>query len=84
VLVAGDLVVLDRHGRLIEDWNHEGHYHINLRLDQMGTYGPAATLAAEDRNFYHHGGVDAGAVLRALWVDVTSRGVKEGGSTITQ
>jgi penicillin-binding protein 1A len=84
VLVAGDVVVLDRHGRLIEDWNHEGHYHINLRLDQMGPYAPAATLAAEDRNFYHHGGVDAAAVLRALWVDVTSGGIKEGGSTITQ
>jgi membrane peptidoglycan carboxypeptidase len=84
VLVAGDVVVLDRHGKLIEDWNHEGHYHINLRLDQMGKYAPAATLAAEDRNFYHHGGVDLGSTLRALWVDVTSGGLHEGGSTITQ
>ena len=84
VLAAGDVVVLDRHGRLIEDWNPAGHYHINLRLDQMGPYAPAATLAAEDRNFYHHGGVDLNSTLRALWVDVTSRGFNEGGSTITQ
>jgi membrane peptidoglycan carboxypeptidase len=82
--VAGDVVVLDRHGKLIEDWNPAGHYHINLRLDQMGKYAPAATLAAEDRNFYHHGGVDLGSTLRALWVDVTSGGLNEGGSTITQ
>jgi penicillin-binding protein 1A len=84
VLAAGDVVVIDRHGQLIEDWNHEGHYHVNLRLDQMGKYAPAATLAAEDRNFYHHGGVDAGSTLRALWVDLTSGGLNEGGSTITQ
>jgi membrane peptidoglycan carboxypeptidase len=84
LLAAGDVVVLDRHGRLIEDWNPAGHYHINLRLDQIGPYAPAATLAAEDRNFYHHGGVDLYSTLRALWVDVTSRGLKEGGSTITQ
>ncbi|TMC73466.1 MAG: hypothetical protein E6J18_02195 [Chloroflexi bacterium] len=84
VLVAGDVVVLDRHGHQIEDWNTAGHYHVNLRLDQMGKYGPAATLAAEDRNFYHHGGVDIGSTLRALWVDVTTGGLNEGGSTITQ
>jgi membrane peptidoglycan carboxypeptidase len=84
VLAAGDVVVLDRHGRLIEDWNASGHYHINLSLAQMGKYVPAATLAAEDRNFYHHGGVDVASTLRALWVDVTNGGLKEGGSTITQ
>lgn len=84
VLTAGDIVVVDRHGKLIEDWNPSGHYHINLRLDQMGKYAPAATLAAEDRNFYHHGGVDFGSTLRALWVDLHSGGLNEGGSTITQ
>jgi membrane peptidoglycan carboxypeptidase len=84
VLAAGDVIVLDRHGQLIEDWNHEGHYHVNLTLAQMGKYAPAATLAAEDRNFYHHGGVDASSTLRALWVDVTSGGLNQGGSTITQ
>jgi penicillin-binding protein 1A len=84
VLVAGDVVVLDRHGQLIEDWNHEGHYHVSLPLSQMGKYAPAATIAAEDRNFYSHGGVDLGSTLRALWVDVTTGGLNEGGSTITQ
>ena len=83
-LAVGDVVVLDRHGTLIEDWNYEGHYHIDLQLSQMGKYAPAATLAAEDRNFYHHGAIDVGSTLRALWVDVTTGGFNEGGSTITQ
>ena len=84
VLAAGDVVVLDRNGRLIEDWNPAGHYHVNFHLSEMGKYAPAATLAAEDRNFYHHGAIDVGSTARALWVDVTHLGLNEGGSTITQ
>lgn len=84
VLAAGDVVVLDRNGKLIEDWNPNGHYHINLGLQDMGPYAAGAVLAAEDRNFYNHGAIDPGAVARAVWVDLTSRGLNEGGSTITQ
>jgi len=84
VLAAGDVVVLDRNGKLIEDWNPQGHYHINLTLQEMGPYMPKAALAAEDRNFYHHGAIDVGSTARALWVDVTSHSLNEGGSSITQ
>ena len=51
VLAAGDVIVLDRNGKLIEDWSPAGHYHVTLTLDQMGKYAPKAVLAAEDRNF---------------------------------
>jgi penicillin-binding protein 1C len=84
VLAAGDVVVLDRNGKVIEDWNPAGHYHVNVALKDMGPYAAKAVLAAEDRNFYHHGAVDPAALARALWVDVTHRGLREGGSTITQ
>jgi penicillin-binding protein 1A len=84
VLAAGDVVVLDRNGKLIEDWSPAGHYHVTLTVQQMGKYAPQAVLAAEDRNFYKHGGIDPGSTARAAWVDITSRGFNEGGSTITQ
>jgi len=84
VLAAGDVIVLDRNGKLIEDWSPAGHYHVTLSLDQMGPYAPKAVLAAEDRNFYNHGAVDPTSIARAAWVDVTSGGVNQGGSTITQ
>jgi membrane peptidoglycan carboxypeptidase len=84
VLAAGDVVVLDRNGKLIEDWNRAGHYHVNVALKDMGPHAAKAVLAAEDRNFYNHGAVDPLAMGRALWVDVTHRGLKQGGSTITQ
>ena len=50
----------------------------------MGPLAPKAVLAAEDRNFYNHGALDPASIARAAWVDVTSRGVNQGGSTITQ
>src|SRR5437870_10746383 len=50
----------------------------------MGKYPPAAVIAAEDRNFYHHGAIDLQSTARAIWVDLTSGGLNQGGSTITQ
>jgi penicillin-binding protein 1B len=43
-----------------------------------------AVLAAEDRRFFDHPGVDYRGILRALARNVTHRRVVEGGSTITQ
>ena len=43
-----------------------------------------AVIAAEDQNFYEHGGVDMRGTLRALWADVRGRQILQGGSTITQ
>ena len=84
VLAAGDVIVLDRNGKLIEDWSPAGHYHVTLSIQEMGPYAPKAVLAAEDRNFYSHGAVDPGSTARAAWVDITSHGFSQGGSTITQ
>ena len=42
-----------------------------------------ATIAAEDKRFLSHQGVDPGAVLRAVWQNLTSRRRISGASTIT-
>ncbi len=43
-----------------------------------------AVVAAEDRRFYSHGGVDVRGTLRALIADLRGQGLSQGGSTITQ
>jgi len=45
---------------------------------------PAALKAVEDRKFDSHHGVDPEAVVRALWVDLRSHQIAQGGSTLTQ
>ena len=43
-----------------------------------------AVVAAEDGNFYRHGGVDFAAIQRALEVNLRNHRILQGGSTITQ
>jgi penicillin-binding protein 1A len=43
-----------------------------------------AIVAAEDRRFYEHRGIDLRGMGRALWTDISNHGTVQGGSTITQ
>ncbi len=43
-----------------------------------------AVLAAEDKDFFKHGGVDPVGIARAAWIDISKGGRTHGGSTITQ
>ncbi len=43
-----------------------------------------ATVAIEDEDFYEHGGIDYGAIVRAGWEDLKAGAAVQGGSTITQ
>jgi penicillin-binding protein 1A len=83
-VLASTITVYDRKGREIEQRNPQGQYHKVLTLREMGTYGPRATLAAEDRRFYSEGAINWVSTLRAALVDLTSGHVQQGGSTITQ
>ncbi|MDP2225899.1 MAG: penicillin-binding protein 1B [Moraxellaceae bacterium] len=43
-----------------------------------------ALLATEDRAFYRHYGISVRGILRAMWVNMTAGGLRQGGSTLTQ
>ena len=55
-----------------------------LRLSDLPAWLPAAAVAVEDRRFYQHGGLDMIGIARAVWVNVSSGRLVQGGSTITQ
>jgi penicillin-binding protein 1C len=77
--------ILDRNGKLLyELFDPQGG---QRTLIPLATVPPAlldATLSTEDVNFYQNPGLDAGGLLRALWLNITSGQVMAGGSTITQ
>jgi penicillin-binding protein 1A len=59
----------------------------NRVLVEYGDIAPVmkqAIVAVEDRRFFEHRGVDMRAIGRAVWADVSEKGVVQGGSTITQ
>jgi penicillin-binding protein 1A len=43
-----------------------------------------AVIATEDRNFYHHFGIDPMGMLRAGFADIRAGHIVQGGSTVTQ
>ena len=57
---------------------------ILVRTDEIAWPMQHAIVAIEDRRFYEHRGVDLRGIARAIWADITSKGVVQGGSTITQ
>jgi penicillin-binding protein 1A len=55
-----------------------------LKLSDLPPYVPRAFLAAEDRRFYSHFGIDLIGIARAARADFKARRIVEGGSTVTQ
>jgi penicillin-binding protein 1A len=55
-----------------------------IRLADLPSHVPRAVLAVEDRNFYHHLGVNPVSVARAFIVNAREGAVRQGGSTLTQ
>jgi len=55
-----------------------------VTLDQIPQYAVWATITAEDRNFYEHGGIDYKGIIRAVVVDILTLSRSQGASTITQ
>lgn len=55
-----------------------------VELDEVPDVMQQAVIAAEDRDFYTHNGVDAVGISRAAWQNIQNDEVQQGGSTITQ
>ena len=55
-----------------------------VKLDQVPAIVQSAVIAAEDRKFFQHGGIDPLGIARATWADIRKKGATQGGSTITQ
>ncbi|MEW5724589.1 MAG: transglycosylase domain-containing protein, partial [Thermodesulfobacteriota bacterium] len=74
----------DRQGRLLREFLSGRETRSRWTpLSEISPHLIHAALAAEDRRFYHHPGVDPVAVLRAAWWNLRTGRVQSGASTIT-
>jgi penicillin-binding protein 1A len=73
-LLAADGTPIARTGAVVE---------APVTMKALPPHVAQAFLAIEDRNFYHHWGVDPRGIARAAWGNLTSSRT-QGGSTITQ
>ncbi|APR79679.1 Multimodular transpeptidase-transglycosylase [Minicystis rosea] len=85
VLPSTSVVLRDRHGVVLRELRADDGIRARwVPLEGLGDRAQRAILAAEDRRFAHHPGVDPLAVLRAAGQLVTHGRIVSGASTITQ
>ena len=84
--VAESSQIYDRTGETLLYEIHGEEKRTVIDLSEMGDYVQWATLAAEDKNYYHHMGFSLRGVLRAVFRNIQREETDnlEGGSTITQ
>ncbi|NLM72267.1 MAG: PBP1A family penicillin-binding protein [Synergistaceae bacterium] len=75
-------VIFDRNGEMVARLFTENRQPVELR--NISPWVIKATLAAEDSSFYQHGGIRLLSILRASVENLSSGGIRQGGSTITQ
>jgi penicillin-binding protein 1A len=75
--------IYDRDGKLLTTL-HAGVDRTIVPIDQIPTTLRDAVVAAEDKGFYDHPGIDPVGIVRAAWTDIVARETVQGGSTITQ
>ncbi|MFO0119934.1 MAG: transglycosylase domain-containing protein, partial [Cyanobium sp.] len=78
----GTLTVLDANGAVL--FKDGPATRERLPSGNMPKLIEKAFVAAEDRRFYQHGGVDTVGIIRAMVRNLRERSVEEGASTITQ
>ena len=75
-------LILDAKGTRLASLD-DGENRVSVHLDQVPDVVVDAVLAAEDREFYDHPGIDPVGIARATWADLRGKPL-QGGSTITQ
>jgi penicillin-binding protein 1A len=77
-----NIAILASDGSLIANRGETGGRTVNIK--ELPPYLPKAFVAIEDRRFYDHFGIDPVGIGRAIVRNLSSRGVAQGGSTLTQ
>ncbi len=68
-------------GKIFPEHNED---RVLVPYDEVPIFLVDALVAVEDRNFYRHFGIDLKGILRAMISNITSGGLRQGGSTLTQ
>lgn len=83
VLESGaSTMIYDKDGNLVTQIGIKNSVPVDLK--EVPEHVRNAFLAIEDPGFYEHHGISLRGIARAAWSDITSRSIREGGSTITQ
>ena len=77
-------IYYDNEKNVISESNQDGQNRYWVDLDHISPDVIEATIAIEDRNFYHHMGFDFKRIAGAILADIKAMAKVQGASTITQ
>lgn len=82
--LPGASVVLDHKGNRFAEVFEENQRRVWVVLADIPLHVQNAFVAAEDKRFHQHNGIDEHGLIRAFIANLTQSGRPQGGSTITQ
>jgi penicillin-binding protein 1A len=82
--LPGTSVVYDGKGERFAELFESDHRRMWIPLKEIPEYVQQAFIAAEDKRFYQHKGIDERGLIRAFISNLAEPGRPQGGSTITQ
>jgi membrane peptidoglycan carboxypeptidase len=82
--LPGTSTVLDHEGRRFTEVFEADHRRVWVPIGEIPDAVQKAFIAAEDKRFHQHRGIDERGVIRAFMGNLTDPGRPQGGSTITQ
>jgi penicillin-binding protein 1A len=83
--IGGSISYYDRTGKVLLWQDYNAVKRIPVASDSISTYMKDATVAIEDKNFYHEGAFNLGSIIRAGFTDIIHHGEGlQGASTITE
>ena len=82
--LPGASVVLDRKGERFAEVFEENQRRVWVPIADIPEHVQKAFVAAEDKRFYQHQGIDEHGLIRAFIGNLAQSGRPQGGSTITQ
>src|SRR5437763_14299100 len=84
IKLPGASVVLDRKGERFAEVFEENQRRVWVVLADIPEHVQKAFVAAEDKRFFDHKGIDERGLIRAFIANLAQSGRPQGGSTITQ
>jgi penicillin-binding protein 1C len=82
--IVGTITINDRNGNELMFLSENSERQKIAKLSQIPTTVIASTLAAEDKRFLNHHGIDWIATSRAMYTNIQSQAIVSGASTISQ
>jgi 1A family penicillin-binding protein len=82
--IANSSKITDKTGEVVLYDLGQSVRRTEVPFNEMGDNIKNAVVAIEDEGFYSHNGIRLKSIVRATYVNLTSRSLAQGGSTITQ